>query len=298
MAYAFNISSAVLSTGRTVYYGTRLNSGESRFVIAYRTKYQDNFGLFNTDTKPGLTYNPNDYRADYGFWADFINPTAFVESKGSFFCLNTYDRAKFTFSFMQYAAHVPNGDFVRYLKKLLQLPLAADYFPRLELSQGRIYYKNSNETLTQLENDTSTQGLMDYLNPTLSEIENQETISAARMVHWAQNDPQNRLVQVSLAVDFFQTNLPRYHHRLGLDRAPVKVCVVVCDILHQGRATFDRIAAALNTNGDWDRAYTNLLTIGDAVYAERINSLRRKITESVNAGLFAKKYDASTNSFV
>lgn len=298
MAYTFNIASGVLPTGRTAFYGTRVNSEEGRFVIGYRTKYEDNFGLFNTDTKPGLVYKANDFRDTVGFWADFIQPTATAESKGSFFCLNTYDRAKFTFGFMQYAAHVPNGDFVTYLKALLQLPLAFDYFPRLQLQDGRIQYENSNQTLTQLESDTSTQGLMDYLNPTLQEIEQQETICAARMVHWAQNDPQNRQTQVRLAIDFFRANMPRYHRRLNLNRAPAKVCAVVCDILHQGRGTFDRIAAALNTNGNWEQAYLNLVQIGDTNYAERISTLKRKINEALNAGVFTKTYDAGSNSFV
>ena len=298
MAYAFNITSGVLPSGRTAFYGTRVNSEEDRFVIGYRTKYQDKFGLFNTDAKSGLTYKPDDYRDTSGFWADFIQPTASAESKGSFFCLNTYDRAKFTFGFMQYAAHVPNGDFVKYLKALLQLPSAASYFPRLQLQQGRINYENSDQTLTQLESDISTQGLMNYLNPTLQEVENQEAICAARMVHWAQNDSQNRLTQVRLAIDFFRANMPRYHHRLDLNQAPAKVCAVVCDILHQGRGTFDRIAAALNTNGNWNQAYLNLLRIGETNYAERISVVKRKINEALSVGVFMKTYDAGSNTFV
>lgn len=298
MAYTFNITTGVLPNGRTAYYGTRINPAEGRFVIGYRTKYLDNVGLYNTDIKPGLTYRPEDFRPSFGFWADFIDPTAYVESKGSFFCLNTYDRAGFTFGFMQYAAHVPNGDFVRYLRELLQLPLASDYFPRLVLKAGRIYYQNDNQSLTPLENDASSQGLMNYLNPTLLEIENQEAICAARMVRWAQNDAQNRLAQVSLAIQLVQANLPWYHRRLGLDQAPAKVCLVVCDILHQGRGTFDRMAAALHTNGNWERAYNHLLTIGAANYSERINGLKRKISEAVQAGVFNKTYEAATNRFV
>jgi hypothetical protein len=199
---------------------------------------------------------------------------------------------------MQYAAHVPNGDFVRYVRALLQLPLAAEYFPRLTLQQNRICYQSNDETLTPLESDTSTKGLMEYLNPTLLDIETQETICAARMVHWAQHDALNQQTQVELAVAHFQANLPRYHRRLGLDQAPARVCIVVCDILHQGRATFDRIAAALNTGGNWDRAYTNLLTIGAANYAERIKSLKQKIAEGVGAGVLQKTYHAAANTFI
>jgi hypothetical protein len=221
-----------------------------------------------------------------------------VESKGSYFCLNTYDRARFTFGFMQYAALVPNGDFVRYLRVLLQLPLADEYFPRLVLKADRIYYQNDNQSLTPLENDVSTLGLMNYLNPTLRDIENQEAISAARMVHWAQHDPQHRLVQVESAVQLFEANMPRYHRRLGLDQAPAKVCAVVCDILHQGRAKPHQISTALNTQGNWEQAYNNLLKIGAAKYSGRINGLKQKISEAIQAGVFNKTYEADTNRFV
>jgi len=298
MAYSFNITSNVLPSGRTAYYAKLTNSNDPKFTIGYRTKYLDNFGLYNVDTKNGMVYQPDLFSATYGFWADFIYPTAYVESRGSFFCFNTYDRAKFTFGFMQYAAHVPNGDFVKFLRELLKLPLAPDYFPRLELKDNRIHYRHANQTLTPLENDTSSQALMDYLNPTLLEIDTQETICTARMVHWAQHDEQNRLTQVRLAIDHYKTNLPRYHTRLNLDQAPAKICLVVCDILHQGRGTYDRIASALNTNGNQEQAYTNLLIIGNSNYSSRINSLKRKITEGLNTGILNKTYHAATNTFV
>lgn len=298
MAYSFNISSNVLPSGRTAYYAKLTNSTDPKFTIGYRTKYLDNFGLYNIDTKTGMVYLPDAYRATYGFWADFIYPTAYVESRGSFFCFNTYDRAKFTFGFLQYAAHVPNGDFVQFLRALLKLPLAPDYFPRLELKENRIHYRHANQTLTPLESDTSTQALMDYLNPSLLEIDTQETICTARMVHWAQHDEQNRLLQVRLGIDHYQANMPRYHNRLNLHQAPAKVCLVVCDILHQGRGTFDRIASSLNTNGNWEQAYNNLLIIGNSNYSSRINSLKRKINEGLTAGVLNRTYNAATNSFV
>jgi len=130
MPYDFSLSSGVLANGRTVNYARLNGSTQPKFVIGYRTMYEGNFGLFNTQVTQGLIYNPADYAAGFGFWAYFIHPTAMAESKGSYLCLNTYDRAKFTFSFMQYAAHVPNGDFVIFFRKLLALPNAADYFPR------------------------------------------------------------------------------------------------------------------------------------------------------------------------
>lgn len=131
MAIDFSITSAVTPSGRTAFNAQRINSAEPKFNIGNKTMYEGNFGLFNTSVAAGQIYNPEDYVAKYGFWAYFIYPTAMAESAGSFKCLNTYDRAQFTFSFMQYAAHIPNGDFVKFFRKLLKLPKAADYFPKL-----------------------------------------------------------------------------------------------------------------------------------------------------------------------
>lgn len=298
MPHDFSLSSGVLANGRTVHYARLNGSPQPKFVIGSRTVYDGNFGLYNTTVTPGLVYNPAEYLSDYGFWAYFIHPTAMAESKGSYLCLNTYDRAKFTFSFMQYAAHVPNGDFVKFLRKLLALPNGADYFPKLVVKDSRIFYSGSNGVLKQLESDASTQALMDYLNPTLSEVENQELICSARMVHWAGNDAAHRKIQVETAIQHFKNNMIEYNKRFKLQGAPAKVCQVICDIRHQGRGMNDRIAHALNTGGNYDLAFTNLCTIGAANYAQRITTVRNSINSFVASGIFNKKYDSTSNSFV
>lgn len=300
MALDFLLSSGTLSNGRTVHYAQRANSTEAKFVIGYPTTYDgDKTGLYNLgSSQPQLVYRHEDYSAQQGFWAVFIHPTAMAESKGSFIVLNTYDRAQFTFTFMQFAAHVPNGDFVDFFKLLLALPKGPEYFPRLVLKDNRIFYQNSNKTLKQLEDDNSTQALMDYLNPSRNEIENQELICAARMVHWATNDPQHRALQVKCAIDLYRNNMVSYDKRFNLDGAPAKVCQVICDIRHQGRGKNDRIATALSTNGDWEKAYNNLLTIGEANYKNRIETVRKTITSLEKAGLFNKKWSREKKEFI
>jgi len=297
MAYDFSLSNEVQANGRTVDYARLNDSAEPKFLVGKRTMYLGNTGLYNTRIIPGLVYNPADYAAEYGFWAYFIYPTALAESSGSYVCLNTYDSAKFTFSFMQYAAHVPDGDFVKFFHKLLALPDAANYFPKLAVKDSRIFYKNSNGSFTQLESAASTQALMDYLNPSLSEIENQELICSARMVHWATNREDHRRTQVETAIQHFKNNMVQYHNRFNLDGVPAKVCQVICDIRHQGRARNDRIANALNTNGNYERAFSNLCSIGEVNYAVRIKTLRNTIQGLLNSGIFNKKYDSATNSF-
>lgn len=298
MAYDFTISSAVLSNGRTAYYAKLNGSTDPKFIIGYRTLYLDNFGLYNTTVNSNLVYAPADYAQAHGFWAYFIFPTAKAESRGSFYCLNTYDRAQFTFSFMQYAAHVPNGDFVIFFRKLLELPNGKDYFPKLVVHEDHIHYLNENNILTRLEDDASTKRLMNYLNPGLADVENQELICAARMVHWAVNDPAHREIQVDTAIAHFKNNMAAYHQRFGLDNVPAKVCLMICDIRHQGRGKNDRIAHALDTGGDYERAFRNLCTIGAVNYQARINTVKNTIRELEDAGLFGKKYEAATNSFV
>ncbi len=297
MAIDFSISSTVLSNGRTTYSAKRNNSNEPKFQFASKTSYEGNFGLFNTAVTASQIYKPEDF-LQYGFWSYFIYPTAMAESTGSFKCLNTYDRAKFTFSFMQYAAHVPNGDFVSFFKKLLQLPNAGDYFPKLVLHNNRIFYKSTNGTLSQLESDTSTDALMEYLNPTLNDVETQELICAARFVHWAANDNNHRNLQVETATKMYTENMKAYHHRFGLHNAPANVCLLICDIRHQGRGTNDRIANALNTNGNYARAFTNLCSIGDTNYRTRITTVRNAITKLTTAGHFNRKYDGNSGEFV
>jgi hypothetical protein len=89
-----------------------------------------------------------------------------------------------------------------------------------------------------------------------------------------------------------------YNRRFNLNNAPAKVCAFICDIRHQGRGINDRIAGALNTNGDWERAYSNLQTIGNVNYAERIRTVKSTIKALLATGVFQKKYQGGENKFV
>ncbi|MFT3796630.1 hypothetical protein [Flavobacterium sp.] len=300
MAYDFKLRSVVTDKGKTAHYAKLSNTTEAEFFIGYKTYYkeQDGYGLYNSSQLTNLVYNSDDYAAEFGFFAHFIAPTAKAESHGSFICLNTYDRAYFTFGFMQFAAHVPNGDFVKFLRKLLTLHNAKDYFPRLKLIDNRIFYVSDTGTQTQLESDGSTKPLMEYLNPGLRDVEHQELICSARMIHWATHDIEHRKIQASDSINLYKNNLVKYHNRLGLDGYPAKVCLMVCDILHQGRGKFDRIANALDTNGNHEKAFTNLCSIGEVNYADRISSLKKSIKALETNGIFNKKYQAATHSFV
>lgn len=298
MAYDFKIRSEVLSTGKTANYAQLIHSAEPEFFVGYSTRYDGMYGLYNPQKKDNVIYKSESYTAKYDFWAHFIYPTSNAESNNSFICLNTYDRAYFTFGFMQFAAHVPNGDFVTFFKEILALPEAMDYFPRLRLINNRIFYQPDQGTAYQLEFDNSTRELMEYLNPGLKEVERQEVICAARMIHWTMTHAIVREIQVKHSVELYKNNMIKYNKRFSLNGFPAKVCFMICDILHQGRGTYDRIAYALNTGGDYEQAYENLCTVGDKHYQPRIDSLKLVISKLAGNGIFDKKYDSTTNTFV
>lgn len=265
----------------------------TRFLIGSRVTYEGGKGLMNTTGTAAQKYDRSQYRDAFGFWADFIHPTAIAEG-ALYHTLNTYDRAHFTFSFLQYAAHVPNGDFVVYLRALLGLPLAKEYFPDLMLQNNRVCRIADHGTVP-LESDVSTAPLLDYLNPSLKEIEDTEVIQAAKFVHWAQNDPAHRLTQVSVGINHFKEKMAGYAKQYGLDGADEVICLVVADIRHQGRAKSPAIIAALHSSNPFNA----LLNLGEPKYHERVATLRREINALIADGTFGGlKYSTAKAEFV
>lgn len=265
----------------------------TRFFIGSRVPFDGGKGLMNIKGTPAQRYNREEFRGTHGFWADFIHPTAMAEG-ALYHTLNTYDRALFTFSFLQYAAHVPNGDFVVYFRKLLSLPLAVEYFHDLRLVNNRICRITDNGTI-QLESDTSTAGLMDYLNPSRSEVEDTEVVQAAKFVHWAQNDPLHRQVQIDTGIAHFKEKMVGYSDRYDLDGALDSICLVIADIRHQGRAKSPVIVTALHSS----KPLESLLAIGEQKYPDRISTLRKEIKKLTDEGtLGTHVYSREQRDFV
>jgi len=263
-----------------------------RFFIGSRVSYKESKGLMNVVGTTAQMYNRETY-GQYGMWASFIYPTA--KSEGALFhTLNTYDRARFTFTFLQYAAHVPNGDFVRFLRRLLELKQARDYFPDLVISENRICRTVGNR-LTVLETDASTAGLMDYLNPSMSEVEDTEVIQSARFVHWAQNDPEHRNLQVDLGIQHFKERMANYAVSYSLDGKSDLLCAVIADIRHQGRGTSADILIALKD----DKPFDALLKVGAEKYPERIKTLKAELGALQQKGVLGiYKYKLASKDFV
>jgi hypothetical protein len=267
-----------------------------KFFVGRRVPYEDNIGLYNIFARTPLTklnYDPANYRSEFGFWAEFIDPTAECEGR-NFLTLNSYDRAAFTFGFGQFAAHVPNGDFVKYFREILQRPEAADYFPTLRVAGGRIE-KIDGAAPVALETDQSTAALMKYLNPTLDEVEDSEVIAAAKFIHWTVTHRPARLAQIEEMIDTYRGFMRAADTRRLIDGRTADQCCVVADILHHGRGgriAWTSIADAIRSS----RPFENLVAIGAPKWDERKRTLKRMIL--ANPNMKTRKWSSASADFV
>ncbi|WP_066652781.1 MULTISPECIES: hypothetical protein [Sphingomonas] len=247
------------------------------FFVGRQTTYKTRVGLFNIFSGSKLTkllYNSENYTGEHQFWARFIDPTAGCEGR-SFLTLNTYDRAAFTFGFSQFAAHVPDGDFVRYFRAMLALPEADDYFPGLTLVDGRIARRADNGTTTLLETKNDTTPLMRYLNPSSDGVEDAEVIAAAKLIHWTTAQRSARLLQIKQMIETYRGFMREADRRKLIDGRPAAQCCVIADILHQGRGTWAEIATALKTSTPFEK----LVAIGAPEWKTRRQQLRAGIAK-------------------
>jgi hypothetical protein len=268
---------------------------EPRFYLGNQVKYKQRLGLMNSNNPPGPRYRAEDYAAAHGDWAWYLLPTITCESKCHFTCLNTYDRAAFTFGHIQLGAHTPDDNFVAFFREVLALPSAAEYFPDLTVSNGRIHHRTPAGALVPLESRTDTAGLMAYFNRTPGTIDDTEADRAARLVDWSIRYPAMRDLQVAFTVRAQRRKLAGHARKLPLDGVVDKLCLVVLDILHQGRGTYALIRSALRSPDPFDA----LLEIGGATYGERVSTLRAGIRDLEARGLVGQKvYDAASDGFI
>ncbi|MER8811258.1 hypothetical protein [Mesorhizobium australicum] len=267
--------------------------------VTYRNKKTgvERFGLSNDGNYFGSNeakkqlYCAKDYESVYPFWCDFIEPTAICEGQ-SFISLNTYDRARFTFGFGQFAAHVPDGDFIRWFRDMLQRPEVVDYFPNLEVRGGRIV-KVEDTKVIPMEDAASTEPLQLYLNPTLDDVEDAEVIAAAKLIHWTGAHPEARLLQAQHMINTARRLVTESDKRLGLDGIGADICCVVMDVRHQGRAGFDDLQAALRAK----KPFEALLEVGGHGEPERVKNLKAAL-DTRRDGLKKKKWSRSMGDFV
>ncbi len=264
------------------------------FIVGKGVGYRQRRGLMSVQGGP--SFDPDDY-PELGQWAQLMDCTSFCESNRILTCLNTYDRAAFTFGCLQFAAHVANGDFVTWFRELLQRDDAANFFPDLRVVDGRIC--RVRDTATEaLESDASTSGLMSYLNPDGQKVDVEEITAAARFIYWTTSEPTVRDSQIEHGASLFRSLVSSHARALSLNGKPDFVISAVVDILHQGRGTLQQIRRALEPTSS-ETQLDRLLEIGAADYGSRCSDLRSIIGQKQRQGLLGMHaYDATKADFV
>ncbi|MEO7189618.1 MAG: hypothetical protein ABI051_01030 [Vicinamibacterales bacterium] len=267
---------------------------EPRFFLGADVVYGARRGLMNSANPPGPRYAAEDFEGAHGDWAWYLQPTITCESNRSFACLNTYDTAAFTFGHAQFAAHTPDDNFVLVFREALGQPEASSYFPDLTVTRGRIHLVTETG-MKPLESATSTRPLMSYLNPSPDSIDREETDRAARLVHWCVSHAALRELLVAFFVRQQRAKLNTHARKLPLEGLTDKLCLTVLDILHQGRAKYAAIQAALEKADPFDA----LLALGASTYKERVGTLRQEIQKLEARGLVGTKvFSTAAKDFV
>ena len=258
------------------------------FPIGTRTRFSsggtERIGLYQSAADlgglTGGTYDPARYRAAHGGLADLLVPTAMAESRLMFSRLNTYDRAAFTFGFLQFAAHTPRDNLVLLLRTLVARSDRAAYFPDLTIGGGLL----RDATGRNLEEPDPVTGeltrLMRFLKPADDRVTDEEARAAGRLMLWTDTEDEVRDAQVEVGAAIFRHRWTYFSGKYGVDldrlprevRAPVFVWAM--DIRHQGRGTYREMAQAIN-GGDPVRT---LAAIGAGTAGPaRIDTVRRAV---------------------
>ena len=273
--------------------------GGSEFKVGKDVSYQQRRGLTLLGDKSAGVYSPYDYEELFGFWAYFIAPTAECESQGCFNCLNSYDRAKFTFGFLQYAAHVCQGDFVKYFCKLLQTDEAGLYFPDLRTDGKHIYQIADPERRLTSNDGSDNTKLMAYLNQTSGSVDWKEVINAAKFIHWLSHSEVHKQIMVECGITHFKAKMKTLAKQHGLDGAPDYVCCAVADIRHQGRGRIKTINKALSRGNTWEKKYHSVVQVGYHQFSHRVKTLKAEISKYRERGIFGtRKYSRALGDFV
>jgi hypothetical protein len=263
------ITVETLPSGNRHHYATRSGQPEKKAYLGFPTKPNLQASVYTglvqhvpyLEAAGGTKYKVADWTDAFGnLWPQLILPTAIAESALHFERLNTYDRAKFTFGFFQAAAHYPDDNFILILRDLLTLEDAKDWFPELSLVSidgtnrvhldrlGRLENLEVSELIPRPNDRLEPQlvRFLDWLNPTLQEVENQEVELAARFCLWTRMSEKTRKIQVRHAIRGFRARMLRLKNELR--GRPVDQCILAADCLYQGRANIASIKAALSSD--------------------------------------------------
>ncbi len=125
---------------------------------------------------------------------------------------------------------------------------------------------------------------MNYFNPSLAVIDDEEIIGAAKFIHWTINHPNTQMLQAKQMVATGHRLLTRADTRLGLDNVGGHLCCIIMDILHQGRGTFAEMLKAIRASDP----YEALLGVGAGDQPTRVKTLRKEL--NARRDIFAAKH--------
>ncbi|WP_133793209.1 hypothetical protein [Prosthecobacter fusiformis] len=278
-----------VSGGKKDYYATL--PGVNEFYVARSTSYLSNEGLYQPSSKlEGPRYKISDFTGRYETVAGLLGVIAAGESGGYFNRLNSYDRAAFTFGFLQLAAHTPKDNLILLFRRLAAENTAFQgLFPDLKVIDGVLHRLVGTHSVSLEKayprpghpNELNLKDFMSYLNPDLAKVDDLELSVTARMVHLANMDEEANALQVKVAADITMGKLrDRYAHWYGLDGVSDLICTAIADIHHQGRGTKTQVKAALAAGSTVQKKLDALCKIGGESYASRCATLKRALAQA------------------
>jgi hypothetical protein len=276
--------------------------GGSEIYLGRETKFGGRVGLGRAVAEYwGARFRAADHPA-IGHWAELLELTGHCESGNRFNCVNTYDRAAFTFGFCQLAAHTPEDNLILLLRRAAVLPEAPIYLPGMFLQGGRLRWREPEgagpildlETTGPAGGELQNLALMRHLNPDAEAVGEAERTYVARLSCWSERSAEFRQVQVEVAQAILAKKMRVYESRYGLDGRSDTVCAIVADIHHQGRAKVSAVRKALAS----DDPREALIQVNPSETG-RIANLRAKLAEMEAAGrLGQRRYRAASNEFL
>jgi hypothetical protein len=156
------------------------------------------------------------------------------------------------------------------------------------VQNGRIF-RETEKGLKQLESSESTNDLLNYLNPSSSSVEDIEVINAAKFIDGSNQYSEQRALQADEAVTTAKQIMKVSGKRYALDGMIDKICLVIMDIRHQGRAGGQSIINALHAENSEETKFNNPLGIGANQYQDRIKTLKTQIQKLVTSGVLETK---------
>lgn len=275
------------------------------FFVGRPASFRGRRGLHQRDTDPaGPRFDPAAWLHRHGQAAALAAVVGHCESDNRLCRLNTYDRAAFTFGFLQLAAHTPGDNLILLFRRAVALPSFRRLFPDLTLRKGRLH-QTTPRGCVDLElaapprsgsREPQLTRFMRYLNPDARAIGTAELRAAAALTGWTRNQPAARMLQVSTSIRILLDRLRKQHDRwYDLHGKSDVLCAAIADIHHQGRASRKQVAAALRSADPLD----GLLRLGSAVDSARCARLRQRIERDLAAGRLGRhRFDRASGCLI